>query len=758
MKKPILLIITLFISTKVLACGGGEWYYEDTYYNFFNQFLLADKSLHPFLHCPNSPFCTDNENIKDLNIKDWYAYFNEKPELADIKKFFYHSSIDDLIQLQNALNGVSISKLLDDKLEDNLLFKYLEKKKKANVLAYMIYAKKCEDLTYVPPYSWKQGEDWDALPHDGPDYYRELIEEGVALYKNEKDQFLKSRLGFQLVRLAHYNKEYQKAIDYFSEYVEKLNTKNYIYYRALEQKAGALKKLDRYVDSSIDFIKVFEQLPDRRSICLQGISINSESRWNAIADKTNYAPIIYFIRAFKSGSELHEMERMIEHEVNSPYLDVLMLRYLNKIEASVFSRYNYSASIDQQKLEKFNYIVSIVKEKKNNDKELWILAQAYTSMFITRFDTARIILKQIPKSSSFYQQARVLDFVIKTKQQKDSIDATLCNDLFVEFKTDKTLSKNETIKSYLMLSISDYYKSIKDKVIAGLCINAYNFNGGRYSLIDFNAIARFESFFNKSNPNELEKYLIDQAPENIDDILIEMRATYFLQNYKANLAYEELKKLPKSFSSQYYSADTKVNYGYNNDGFLLYHASIFSGAVRHYFSESYHGLCDNTHLKFNFLQEESSLQNKADLAKQIMEIEQKAQKKTANSALYYYMLGNVWYNLGPDGWFRQILQFGDDDYYTPKGLYSYSAKYDSNIPIKYYKLALKNTTDKELQAKIHFMMAKTVQYTQNYPPLYRESFQTLKNKYRTTQYYKEIIKECEYFDKYVNPEKYRNRN
>ncbi len=758
MKKIILITVLTIQSANMFACGGGEWYYEDTYYNFFNQFLLADKSLHPFLHCPNSAFCNENEEVQELNLKDWQEYFNSKIDIEDIRMFFYTSSIDDLTKLQNGLNGVPITTLLVKQLENNALFRYIKKKKKDNIIAYMIYAKKCEDITYRPPYSWQQGEGWDALPANSPDYYNELIKDGKALYKNEKDKFLKARIGFQLVRLAHYNKEYQNAINYFTEYLEKLNLKNYIYYRALEQKAGALRKMDKYVDSAIDFIKVFEHLPDRRAICLQGLSINSESRWNAVAEKTNFAPVLYFIRAFTNGDELREMERMIEHTVSSPYLDVLMLRYLNKIEASIFSRYAYAASFSQQKLEKFNYLVSLVKDKRKENNELWTLAQSYTYLYINQHDTARSILKEISSTSAFKTQARVLDFIIKTEQAKDSLNTEICNNLFVEFKNDQILSKDETVKNYLMHSISDYYKSIDDKVMSGLCIDAYGFDHGRFNLIDFNAIARFESFFTKNNPTQLEKYLIDKAPENIQDILTEMRATYFLRNYKADLAYKELKKLPKSFALSYFDAETKVNYGSGNDGFSLYHPSIFSGAIRHYFSESYHGLCDNTHLKFNFLQEEKALTNKTDLARLIMELEEKAAKKTANSAFYYYMLGNVWYNLGPDGWFRNILHFEEDDYYQPKGLYSFSKKYDSNVAVKYYQLALKATKDKELEAKIQFMMAKTVQYAQNYPPLYKQSFQKLRDNYRTTKYYQEIINECEYFDKYVNPEKYRNKN
>ncbi len=759
MKKLALLSISILFSVKIFSCGGGEWYYEDTYYNFFNQFLLADKSLHPFLHCPYSAFCTEDESVQNLNLLDWQTFFDNEIELNDIKEFFYNSSIDDLTKLQNALNGVTINELDNNKLKNNKLYKYLKKKKDDNIIAYMIFAKKCEDLIYIPPYSWHQGENWDSQTSEGPDYYNTLIEEGKALYKKQNNKFLKSRLGFQLVRLAHYNKEHQKAVDFFNEYLEKLNVKNYIYYRTLEQKAGALKKLNRYVDSSIDFIKVFEKLPDRRAICLQGISINSQNRWNSVAEKTNYSPVLYFIRAFKNGSELNEMERIIEHTVNSPYLDAMMLRYLNKIEASKFSRYDYAASFDQQKLEKFNYLVSLVKDKKTENKELWTLAQAYTFMFVNQYDTARTILREIKQSSTFSAQARVLDFVIKSEQVKDSLNAETCNDLFVEFNTDKILSKDETIKNYLMHTISQYYKTINDKVVAGLCIDAYDFNEGRYSLIDFNAIAQFESFFTKNNPNELEKFLIEKAPKDIQEILTEMRATYFLRNYKAELAYNELKKLPKDFTARYFDTNTKVNYGPNNDGFSLYHASIFSGAIRHYFSGSYHGVCDNTHLKFNFLQDENSLTNKTDLARLIMELEEKASKKTANSALYFYMLGNVLYNLGPDGWFRNILQFReDDDYYKPKGLYSFSANYDTNIAIGYYQQALKNTNDKELQAKIYYMMAKTVQYAQNYPPLYSQSFKLLKEKYKNTQYYKEVINECEYFDKYINPEKYKNKN
>jgi hypothetical protein len=333
----------------------------------------------------------------------------------------------------------------------------------------------------------------------------------------------------------------------------------------------------------------------------------------------------------------------------------------------------------------------------------------------------------------------------------------MCNNFYIEFDKLKTFKENENIQTYLFHYFSNYYTSVGDKVAAGLCVDAYGFNSERYSLMDINYIRQFELFFDKDNPNKLEKYLIKKAPDNLENILSEMRGTYYMQNNQLKKAYKEFKKLPNSFKAKYFNAETKVNYGYKNDGFALFDAAIFSGAVRHYFSTSYLSRCDNTHLQFNFLKDEDIVRNKTDLVKMMIFIENRASKKDANTGYYYYMLGNVWYNLGPEGWYERILQFRYDvDKSKSSKFFNYMAEFNIQIPLKYYQLALKNTSDKELEAKIHFMMAKTVQYAEHYPALYYDSFLLLKNEYSNTEYFKDVIEECSYFDKYVNPQNYRD--
>ena len=758
-KRFLLLIISGIFSINSLACGGGDWEYKYSYYNFFNQYLLANQTMHPFLHCPYEAFCVDDDIRFDENAIDWQHYFNDKPSLEDVNLFIYKSDIDDCVQLQNLINGVSESSLHDKLLLKNTVYKHLKKHKKENVLAYLIYAKKCENLTYQQEYSWQQGEYYDEqLPQD-PNFFANIIEEGIELYKNEKDKYLKARYGFQLVRLAHYSFQFEKSVDFFNKYVENLKTKNYIYYRALEQKAGALRGLDRNIEANVDFITVFTKLADRRMICVKSLKINDQNMWDNVASRLTDPTVLNFIRAFKNGEELFEMEQISNHDPNSVYLDVLMLRYLNKAEAVRFSRYNnpYSYGFESDKLEQFNQIVSQVNNKRNNRDDLWVLAESYSNLFINKFDTAQILLKTISSSSNFYEQAQILDFITRMESNKDSLSLEMCNEFYVEFNKSETLKANSSINDYIFQYFSNYYTSVGDKVAAGLCVNAYDFTWNRYSLMHINYIRQFELFFNKEKPNALEKHLIKKAPDALDDLLNEMRGTYYMQTNQLKKAYKEFKKLPNNFKEEYFNAETKVNYGYENDGFPLYDAAIFSGAVRHYFSSSYTNLCDNTHLKFNFLKVEDVIINKTDLLRMIIQIENKALKKDKNTAYYYYMLGNVWYNLGPEGWYKQILQFHYNvDESRNSKFFNYMAKFDVDIPLKYYELALENTSDRELEAKIHFMMAKTVQYAEQYPQLYFDSFLILNNEYRNTNYFKEVIKECTYFDRYVNPEKYRD--
>src|SRR5690606_26164821 len=127
------------------------------------------------------------------------------------------------------------------------------------MIDYLIYAKKCEQYANAEMYYWEE----DPFPDRDTEAMEELIKEGIASYEKESDTLLKQRYAYQFMRMARYKEEYERATQLFDQYIEPLRPKNYIYYRALEQKAGAMKKTgdDR---AAYLFSLVFDHAVDRR--------------------------------------------------------------------------------------------------------------------------------------------------------------------------------------------------------------------------------------------------------------------------------------------------------------------------------------------------------------------------------------------------------------------------------------------------------------------------------------------------------------
>lgn len=133
------------------------------------------------------------------------------------------------------------------------------------------------------------------------------------------------------------------------------------------------------------------------------------------------------------------------------------------------------------------------------------------------------------------------------------------------------------------------------------------------------------------------------------------------------------------------------------------------------------------------------------------------------------LLANTYYNIshyGNDRPFYECAILGESQY-SPFAIDSIYRGMLTNmrLPATYYQFALKAATNDEQKAKCHYMLAKCERnhwYNQHFyndeknefnenfmiPLSALNQFQLLKQ-YPNTQFYKEVIKECGYFGKYV---------
>lgn len=224
-----LAITVLPFHSYVNGCGGDFYDYMN-YYNLFDQLLLENKGLQPFLLTTDDAFYGEDMNPDgkqqqpDENINAWMTFFKKNKTLQDMneeqfKALLYTASYQSLKQPSSpyvtTLNKTDAGK---------------------HTLTYLQYAKELEPYAQLS----NNGDWWEMKRTSSPseETYTHYKDKGLELYRNCPYDELKLRYGYQLVRLAHYmrNKN-NEAIRMYNLYVKPLKQEHYIYYAALEQTA-----------------------------------------------------------------------------------------------------------------------------------------------------------------------------------------------------------------------------------------------------------------------------------------------------------------------------------------------------------------------------------------------------------------------------------------------------------------------------------------------------------------------------------------
>ena len=230
LQRCLLLLALALIPFRSSINGCGWWYGEDEiYYNLFDQLLLKNEGLRPFLLTGEPGFFQTDTDIPDENIDAWMAFISndrslQKLDKAAVSQLVYRTPIGEL-----SLNGprgtmraMASSSTISKQFID-----------------YLRYAKTLE------PYAQANTKSWEPSRAQAPseDQYRKLLAEGMQRWKSCQYKELKLRYGYQLVRLAHYSGNNEEALELFDTYVEPVRQDHIIYYYALEQKAGVLYNL-----------------------------------------------------------------------------------------------------------------------------------------------------------------------------------------------------------------------------------------------------------------------------------------------------------------------------------------------------------------------------------------------------------------------------------------------------------------------------------------------------------------------------------
>ncbi len=723
-----LLITVLFLgwATNLFPCAEegesaifshNDLFFEAVPYDDDFDYLIEDEECRDFQYFYNHYCFCYKRSPNSGNMEEWAKYLKIDEEQA-----YY---------LVNKVSQEAIDSLLTYGSSSDPRLKFADKafcKKWRNALTYISFAK------YLEPYMAREnGDDYDLwqYPYDTEWYeprrpsilnldYTTVLNNMIEAYDRQKDKELKLRYGYQIVRFAHYNGQYEDAVQYFDKYVESLNYKPEIYYYALSQKAGALcgfyyrtekgANLRDQADNkdAMDFLKVFTYSKDLKFAAYK--SLCGET-WEYLYDEAKSLPkreacSLYFMLGFNSfNSGLKELEKIASLCPDSYMADVLMSGYI----ASLYlNEWNTEGLKDNN----LKYALGLAETmlQKSPRQDFWHLCAAHLSAYNGMNDRAKQHLSKVKSNRPCY------------KANKDRL-ATYIAITDVEEMTRETANNiyrrhEETLKEpFLRKVMAERMDSVDLKM--------------QRDLLSFEYLKGFDSelwekviaFGTNPNLNNFEKWLLKCNNYSLDSVRGELSRSYLHEG-----------NIPKAleYAPFYKTEDMSMKsvFCYNVD-----HVYRSSSEEQNDFHSDYTNELIDKRMKLDKV-------SYVKLLKQLDALYKTAQTDGEKGAKAAFLLGNFYFNISPHGYYRdRIYGFGFWDTYATE---EYSFKTDR----KFLEMAdQKNFQDNELKAKIIFAMAKVDGENHGKPG---DNYRRLTSWYKRTNAYKNFVSKCSYFSKFVN--------
>lgn len=625
-----------------------------------------------------------------------------------------------------------------------------------------------------------------------------LFDEGASLYHNEEKEQLKMRYAYQLIRMFHYDGQYNEAIRFFNERIEKHVVKNEIFYYILNHIAGCYYALGIYDNAAYLFLNIFDKSKDKKTSAYVSYSFctnkgaEGKKFFKDTEDRATYL-LIKYLRQFSDRKEgLYNMFEMVPGD---PKLELLFVRSINSLERSIWPTHTglSRATLPNIKPAIHNRIDMLheladraINHEAITTKDFWRLAASYLLFIEGNIEQAQNLLANI-KNKSYQKQKNALNAVYKafTWEKIEAEQEEFLAGVLDSVITEKPVGRWEVKLpgwKYLILDRTGHLYYNNGQI--GKAFLTHNSLKNLEQITSFMLIDSLETFINKENKNKFEKILMRRVKSDgdytINDMIYNLKGLYFLRNED-----------PESASHWFGKTKLKKMQALNGGLFISQiKALIFSNNIKECFNCPENDvMADEMYLEkdFSFIKRSFTA---SELTKYLMKLEEMAYTKNKiKSSKAFYLLGNYYFNISNTGYYRGILK-GSSNIGWSKYLYHDAEEKSLDDILKatngynlfgigeqkkwywdyavsaeqYYKKALENSTDKEFQARCLYMMAKcelNMMYNSNENSYswysgditpetqeYKTSFATLRDDYSDTQFYNQIINECAFFEMY----------
>ncbi len=565
------------------------------------------------------------------------------------------------------------------------------------------------------------------------------ISKAIKKLENAKTDFYKQRYFFLALRLAHYHK--QNPIEIYKKYYHLVENSNSIVKDWVDALyAGALIKNSEKAKGVYNFTKLFPNSINSHLALYNFFHIREQKDFDEVlnlAKNNDEKAIIYTLRALDSSSNtIEEMQNIYALDKNSKWLDFLLYRELLKSQTFFNNTAYYYEEPDSLQINLFyTKYIDFLKTLELENSYLVDLSLAYFNMYKKDLNEANNFLDKLLINNKNSHEVQTLAYLLYL-QSLEKID-NKTEDIIID-KIEKLIDEKHTsnaIYEYTLQVLAKLYKKQNLDFNLFLTQNASYIN---YTDLDLKKFRAFEEFLVKPQDSKLKTYLQKRFKNLIDNDgeFAYAKVAVLINNLKFKEALETNLKI----------LDYKLEF------------NPFNGLIR---GNNRSGIKEQLTIR--------------DFLQTILEIEDKL-KKNPKSNMDNFLYANALYNLSYYGNSSKATT----TYRSVASVHTPELQKDKlDLAFKYYNIALENTEDKELKAKITYQIAKTklaffdLNYDKYPQDLYSNSgsqkwnysddkfyesflqkdgakyFNTLKKDFSDTKYYKELLKECGDFRTYI---------
>ena len=782
------LFLSICISFQSIACAWSP--YMD-YEMLFDRNFVFNHGANTSTY--NAWFYNTEKYNSDIaiyeNCKSWGEYLENVYTVDDLKTFIYRPS-DSFTNKVNELKRLRAKRMSDKVISEKEQF----------FIQFIEVALKVEKLINEnTPDPWAEEKQVVDVTNFQP-----LINEVTNLIKQTSDICKRERFAYQLIKLYRYSNQLEQVASTYKTYFE--TSKSMLSYWSMEQYAGCLALQGKNNQANYLFTQVYVNCPSKRMSSYLSTQLNSEKDFNetlTLCKTQEEKMALHYMRAMRTKSlALSDLESITQSLGNHEYARIVMAHEINKIEKILLKRANLFDNNEDENSEetKYNNLLKsqlnvYLKELITFNKQMvpvdstdafWQLSLAYLYYLDHQHLACSEVLSKIQIANENIQKQYDVIFIVnflETKSILTEMDENIIgNKLFSLNKnnpsypymhdafTDKNVFTNEsflieeynTINEFIFSKIEERYKT-KNKFVSLI------FSG---LTIDYDLYLELQSTESK------KVRTVDDITTLISDLekTPETKLSLFASSYYFNVRYDAYSSNKERRDFDYCEAILKEF----KASLLMRQPERLPEAIQ-LLSSLPENIKNNKSVigdpfgftsknpdfgKFNENKYEYNQQSKLELAKQLLE-----RNQNKKSALDYYQLGLAYYNTSYYG-----LQWKSMAYY--RCTYEPNGNFSMNVCENYFKSALNyGGVSKEQEAEIHFMLARCAQnnYTLKhgaFPEDYRgddfieenftkyfdemknlgflSNFNTLQMEYNNTRFFNELIKECKYFDYYVN--------